>query len=175
MSGVHCLFDFPAHLPLYALVLGSIIGLILSSPQETISTRRWLALLPTGIVLAATFVLSLGRIEDLRNLDDPDYLYTATYRDLHRALVWAPTSSAWLYLGRNLIRDGSATSNPALCVTGESFVTRMAQLDPQNYRLWYELGQIRLGMKDYDRAVEAFQHAQQLRSWLSPPPIPGRK
>lgn len=173
VTAIHCLFDFPAHLPLYALALGAVTGLLIP-PQETITHTRfpWMWL-PCLISVAGATVIGLRHPENLKTMDDPGYLYTAKYRDLQRALVWAPSSSsAWLYLGQALYREGATRHSQELCVQGESFITRAAELDPRNYRLWYELGQTRLAMKDYPRAREAFEHARQLRSWLTPPPIP---
>ena len=167
VSAIHCFYDFPAHLPLYALVLGILAGLLLSPP----SRPAWTSL-PAGLGLAGALLLSLSQPERLKQLDDPLYLHTAKYRELNQALVWAPTSPAWLYLGRAMIREGSTRGSQELCAEGEKFVTRAAMLDPKNYRLWYELGEIRLAMKDTPRAVEAFQKAHELRSWMVPP-IPG--
>jgi len=173
VTAIHCIMDFPAHLPLYALVLGTLVGLLLTPPPELNRHTRWIALLPALIATVGAAFIAAYHPADVRNLDDPNYLYQAKNRDLHRALIWAPTSSAWLYLGRAMLKEGSVTQNGPLCGKAESFITRAATLDPQNYRLWYELGQVRLNLNDPQRAAEAFQKAQSLRSWLSPPAIPG--
>jgi O-antigen ligase len=169
VTGVHCLVDFPAHLPLYALVLGSLAGLLLPPPASSLA-----ACLPAGLGLLGAAVLALTPVANLRNMDDPTYLYTARYKDLHRALVWAPTSSAWLDLGRSMFREGANRESREICVVGEKFMTRAAELDPRNYRLWQELGNTRASLRDYDRATDAFRRAHELRSWLPIPTLPGK-
>jgi hypothetical protein len=182
VTSIHCLFDFPAHLPLYALVLGSIVGLLLppapsaagsESPPYPIK-KRLVWILPAAIGLIGSLGIGVTQLQRLRDLDNPAYLYTAKYRDLNRALVWAPTSSAWLYLGRALFKEGTNREARDLCTQGERLITHAAQLDPQNYRLWFELGQVRLSLGDNTRAAEAFQRAKALRSWMTPPPLQGK-
>jgi O-antigen ligase len=172
VTAIHCIFDFPAHLPIYALVLGALVGLLLTPVPET-HPRCWLTMTPALIALLGTIAIACYQPSAVRTMDDPNYLYKAKYRDLHRALIWAPTSSAWLYLGRTMFIEGSIVRNGPLCSQAESLMTRAATLDPQNYWLWYEVGQIRLSLDDKQRATEAFQKAQALRSWMTPPVIPG--
>ncbi|MEI6564069.1 MAG: O-antigen ligase family protein [bacterium] len=169
---IHCLFDFPAHLPLYALVLGSLAGLLLTQPPATTRSTRWLALSPGMVAVIGTALIALFHPTDVRNMDDQQYLYKAKYRELNRALIWAPTSPAWLFLGRAMLREGAIVGNGGLCAEGENFISRAAALDPQNYGLWYEVGKTRLALKDTDRANEAFRRAHALRSWITPPPNP---
>jgi len=171
VTAIHCILDFPAHLPLYALVLGSLAGLLLTPISGR--NNRWVAMLPVLIVMVGTVGIACSHPRDVRTMDDPNYLYLAKNRELHRALIWAPTSSAWLYLGQAMLKEGSAIGNTPLYRQGETFITRAAALDPQNYRLWYEVGQIRLRLNDHPGAEEAFRRAQALRSWLTPPSIPG--
>lgn len=173
VTATHCLFDFPAHHPLYALVLGSLVGLLIAPAPVANKASRWIALMPPGIALIGTLIITCFHAPDLKTMDDPNYLYQAKNRELHRALIWAPTSPAWLYLGRSMFKEGSITRNGHLCQQAELFMSRAAELDPKNYRLWYEVGQIRLDLKDHARAAEAFKNAQSLRSWMTPPTIPG--
>lgn len=168
VTGVHCLADFPAHLPLYALVMGSLAGLLLPPPAAPLA-----ACWPAGLGLLGAVILSLSPVAHLRNMDDPNYLYSAKYRDLYRALVWAPTSSAWLDLGRSIFREGAIRHSHETCVLGETFMSRAAELDPRNYRLWTEVGNTRSSLKDYRRAADAFKRAHELRSWLPIPSLPG--
>lgn len=182
VTSIHCLFDFPAHLPLYALVLGSLVGLLISpepaaegSERPPYPIKKRLALiLPAVIGLTGSLVIGVTQPQRLKNLDNPAYLYTAKYKELNRALVWAPTSSAWLYLGRALFKEGTNREARDICTQGEKLITHAAQLDPQNYRLWFELGQVRLSLGDNTRAAEAFQRAKALRAWMTPPPLRGR-
>ena len=171
VTGVHCLFDFPAHLPLYALVAGAIAGLLFPAPPTGTGWRKALVLLPTLTGLAVTLLL-VNQPANLKNMDDPEYLYQAQYRELCQAMVWAPTSSAWEYLGYAMYREGSNRRDHELSATGESFVTHAAILDPQNYWLWYHLGEMRLALKDNPGAADAFKRANALRAWLKPPRIP---
>lgn len=173
VTAVHCLFDFPAHLPLYALVLGALTGLLLTPASGLAGRARWAAMLPSATAVIGTILIMGQHRADLKRIDDPNYLYTATNRELQRALIWAPTSPAWLYLGRSVYKEGALTANGPLCHQAESLMSRAAELDPRNYRLWYEIGEVRLVLKENERAAEAFQKAQALRSWLTPPAIPG--
>ncbi len=79
-----------------------------------------------------------------------------------------------MYLGRALFKEGTSREARDLCTQGETLITHAAQLDPQNYRLWFELGQIRLSLGENTRAAEAFQRAKALRAWMTPPPLPGK-
>lgn len=169
VTALHCLFDFPAHLPLYALVLGGLAGVLLTPAAGDTRATRWAALSPALIAIIGTTLIAWNGPADIRTLDDPNFLYKAKNRDLHRALIWAPTSGAWLYLGRSLMKEGTATGNGPLCQQAERVITRAATLDPQNYRLWYEVGEVRLSLNDRPGATEAFQRAHALRSWMAPP------
>ena len=171
VTGVHCLFDFPAHLPLYALVAGTIAGLLFPAPATGAGWRKVLVLLPTLTGLAVTLLLMMNQPSNLKNMDDPEYLYQAQYRDLCQAMVWAPTSSAWEYLGYAIHREGVNRRDQELCTTGESFVAHAAMMDPQNYWLWYHLGEMRLALRDNSGAADAFKRANALRAWLKPPHI----
>lgn len=165
---VHGAFDFPARLPLYMVAAGVLVGLVLPAPA-----RPRNALLPAGTILLLAGMVLLGQPARIKNLDDPNYLQGARYRELQQALVWAPTSTAWLYLGHGMYREGQTRLTPELASVGIQFITRSAQLDPQNYRLWYELGETRLTVGDRTGALEAFTHAKKLRAWLTIPPMPG--
>ena len=169
VTALHCLFDFPAHLPLYALVLGSLAGLLITPAPAAGGGRRWIAMAPALIAILGTVLIAWHYPTDIRTMDDPNFLYKANNRELQRALIWAPTSASWLYLGRSLMKEASVTGNGPLCRKAETFITRAAKLDPQNYRLWYEVGEVRLRLNDHPGAAEAFQRAQALRSWMVPP------
>ena len=174
VTGIHSLFDFPVHLPLYALILGSIAGLLLPLAATPPSLRsRLTAALPCLVGLAGTLVILSQRPVDLKIMDDPNHLQNATYKTLRQALVWAPTSTAWLYLGHAMYREGYIRRSYEFSALGESLVTRAAALDPNNYRLWYELGEVRVSLNKTNEAAEAFARAQALRSWLTPPVLPG--
>ncbi len=173
VAGVHCLIDFPAHLPIYALVAGSLAGLLFPPPTPGSGRRKSMALLPALIGLTVTLALLVNHPADLKNMDDPRRLSGTHYRDLFQAMVWAPTSPAWEYLGHAMYREGSNRRDRELSATGESFVSHAAMLDPQNYWLWYHLGEMRLALSDKAGAADAFKRANTLRAWLKPPRLPG--
>lgn len=172
VTATHCVFDFPLHLPLYAVVLASLAGLALPSPVETSPCRRALYLTPVFIGLAGCAIIGLVTPGSLRQFDSYNHLRKADPAQLRRALIWAPTSwHAWYYLGRTACSEGVTRRRVTLCFFGEELMTEATRLDPQNYRLWYAVGKTRLALKDYDRAEEAFARGQKLRPWLTPPPI----
>lgn len=171
-AAVHCAFDFPVRLPLYAIVLSSLIGLILHAPASRESSRRRLfRLAPAVVGVASAAVLAMGPLSSLQRLDSYDLLGESTLPELRQAIVWAPTSwHAWYMSGRSACDQGIHSNRLDLCVFGEILMTRAGQCDPNNYRLWYDIGQTRLALKQYDSADAAFARAKSLRSWLTPPP-----
>lgn len=176
VAAVHCLFDFPFHLPLYTVTLASLIGLILPAPApERTPVRRLLQLAPVFVGLSASAVIALSSAGRLRDVDTFEALERAQLPELRRAVVWAPTSwHAWYFLGRAACTQGVATRQVHLCFFGEELMTQATRYDPQNYRLWYELGRTRRALREYDRAREAFYRAHELRPWLPVPPLGGK-
>ncbi len=172
VAGLHALWDFAILVPVYAVTLAALIGLLLPPPEPATGYRRALRLAPALVGLLAAAWIALGSLSDLRRLDAHEALQTAPIPDLQRALVWAPTSwHAWYYLGIAVARDGVYRGNMRACLLGERFVTRAAGHDPNNYRLWFKLGEMRLALMDYDGARTAFARAKSLRPWLAPPPL----
>jgi O-antigen ligase len=172
VTATHGLFDFSLHLPLYAVVLGSLVGLMLPAPANATPGRRPFALAPVFIALAGCAAIGLLSPASLRQLDSYQHLGRTDPSQLRQALNWAPTSwHAWYYLGETACRAGIARRSVKLCYFGEEMMTEATRLDPQNYRLWYAVGRTRLALKEYDRAEAAFARAKRLRPWLTPPPI----
>ena len=96
-------------------------------------------------------------------------LHQAKTQDLVRALAWAPTYwYTWNALGCRLADRGSREA----VALGEHYVAVAAGYDPNNYRLWADLGKFRLSLRDNAGARQAFARARQLRPWLSLPPVP---
>lgn len=170
-AAIHGAFDFALHLPLYAVVLASLAGLCLSPPGVAPQRRLAFALAPAALGLLASAAIGLSAGTTLRRLDTDDFLGSASPVDLRRALISAPTSwHAWYYLGHGAWLEGNSRHDTRLLRFGASLMTQAAWLDPQNYRLWYALGEARLTLKDYARADAAFARARQLRPWRTPPP-----
>lgn len=173
-AAVHCLLDFPLHLPLYATVLASLVGLAI--PVSSVSRLRWVALTPALLGALAAAVLAWVPASHLRLRDAEEHLMRASPEELRAALVSAPTSwHAWYYLGRRVCQEGVTRRNLPLCYFGEDLMTEATRLDPQNYRLWYLVGRTRMVLREYDRADAAFARAQALRPWMTPPPMPRRR
>jgi O-antigen ligase len=170
-AAVHCAFDFPAHLPLYAVVLASLVGLLFDPPDtRELARTRLFRLAPACIGVTAAALLALGPLSSLQRLDSYDLLGESSPPDLQRAIVWAPTSwHAWYMSGRTACEQGLAANRLDLCVFGETLMSHAGRCDPMNYRLWYDIGQTRLALKQYTEADAAFAHARALRPWLHPP------
>ena len=175
VASAHALWDFAALVPVYAVVTASLIGVLLPVPEPGSGPQRLIRLAPllAGLLVSAALVPTLG---DLRKLEAPETLRSATIPELQRALVWAPTSwHAWYYLGVAIAQYGVDHRLPRACRLGERIASHAAECDPNNYRLWYRLGEMRLALKDGEGARAAFDRARALRPWLAPPPldIPG--
>lgn len=170
--GAHALWDFAVLVPAYAVVLATLVGLLLPPSPPDRGVRHTLRLAPALAGLLAVSWLALVGITNVRQMDDPEAIPMASIPELQRALVWAPTSwHAWYYLGVDVARDGVEHANPQRCRLGARLASQAVRCDPQNYRLWYQLGELRLELLDADGADYAFQRAQALRPWLSPPPV----
>lgn len=182
VAAVHATLDFALHVPLVAVTLAAVAGAALPPPSRSPShpapdapPRRfrlptsleapWTA--PASCLLAGLILFQLSHA--MRHLDSPDYLADAPPAQAAHALAWAPTSAyAWLLLGHHAL----ASTHPDATHSGALFLTRAAQYDPNNYRIWHYLGHIRLSIGDPQGAREAFARAKALRDWLDIPPIP---
>ncbi len=176
-AAVHNAVDFPARQPLYAIVLASLAGLLFVPPSmhETICRFR-LRLIPAAVTLLGCMILSIGPMSSLQRLDSYSLLANLSPAELRRALNWAPTSwHAWYMSGRTACDAGLATQRVDLCVFGENLMTQAAAYDPNNYRLWYDLGLVRRALRQHGRADQAFARAKELRPWVSPPPAERRQ
>ena len=176
-AAAHACLDFPLHVPLYAVTLGSLLGLRLA-PAETATAsgapqgaqRMAAAAAPAVVGLALIAVLANSVYGAMYRLDSYEFAPLAGPGSLTRAVQWAPTSwQAWYYLGRVATAASTADRDPNLYSYGVRCVTRAAEYDPQNYRLWYQLGMLRRSLGDHAGAGEAFARATRLRPWLHPP------
>lgn len=166
----HGMVDVPLQVPLYAVTAATLAGILLfpapraESPASFPRFRLLFALPP---VLVAGF---LGFMSSrLRTMDAPTYLEYAGARDVQTALVWAPSSwHAWYYLGRHafMLHTPEATRFGAQCMM------RAGECDPNNYRLWLEIGKAHQGIGDIEGARAAFKRVRELRDWVPIPALP---
>lgn len=173
----HNMVDFPARLPLYAVTLGSLAGLLLNPPPlvEGLTAFR-LRLLPAAIAVTGAAMLTLVPLSSLQRLDSYSLLGAAEKQEIQRAIAWAPTSwNAWYMAGRTACEEGISKNRLDFCIFGESLMTQAARCDPNNYRLWYDVGLTRRALGEYSRADAAFARAQELRPWMKPPPRERKK
>ncbi len=172
---VHSCFDFPLRIPLYALTVATFIGLLfrplpLRWPGKILGgleTGPSLALLPT---LCCLILIGLHPFQrEAHVMDHPAFLQQASTRDRLRAIIWSPANAqAWFFLGWQ-IGVLNPKDYPTEYRLAERCVTRSAQLDPQNYRIWRHLTAMRQALDDRSGAEEAWDKAHALRPWVSRP------
>ncbi len=167
VAAVHGMVDFPHHIPLYAVVLASLASFAFPAPLTVVNRDGAPA---TGWRSAAWCIAVVLMVapawRSMHRSDNPHALPHASLPELMHAVAWAPTSwQAWYEFGRRCFF--AQTWDAARL--GEDAITRAAQLDPNNYLLWYEVGQLRLNMNDRSGAQKAFERVRELRSWV---PIP---
>jgi O-antigen ligase len=169
-AGAHAIMDAPCLIPLYTITLACLLALAVRPPATDLPRavpvwRPWPAY---GAVAAALLLLLLS--PRIRTLDLPAYIEYAGPRELGRALIWAPTQwQAWYHLGR----QACLLDTPAGFRFGERCYTQAAAYDPNNYRLWREVGDLRLNIGDRARAAAAYRRAKELRHWLDVPDLSG--
>ena len=152
-AAVHALVDFPLHLPLYALTVAALAGMLRGKTDATFPTLACLVI-----------ALSLGAF-DLQ-LDMGGRIIRAGISDTARALAAAPTSPvAWRRLSALLwVRD-----TPSTRALAERCLTQAAVYDPNNYPLWIRLGDQRRELGNNRGAMEAYRRVKQLRDWVDVP------
>jgi tetratricopeptide (TPR) repeat protein len=172
---VHSFFDFPLRIPLYALTVATLVGLLfrplpLRWPGKILchlDAGPSLALLPAVCCL---ILIGLHPFQQAaHSLDHPAFLQQASIQDRIRAITWSPANAqAWFFLGWKIgVLDPK--DYPAEYRLAERCVTRAAQLDPQNYRIWRYLTSLRQALNDPTSAEEAWEKARALRPWISRP------
>lgn len=174
----HSAVDFADRVPLYFIVLCSMIGLMTGSGEDkagedipaTSSSpfRRPAARIavPGVGVLIVGMVSLYGRMP--HDLDSEGRLLSAGPGELVQALEWSPTSwRAWYYLGKKT----AALGTPDEVKFGERCIARAAGYDPNNYLVWRDLALVRWQMNDRDGAMEAYSRVKSLRSWVKMPEL----
>jgi len=166
-AAVHAGVDLCPRVPLYAVTMSSLAGLLVCSPpgrapERSLSGRRAHLLSTAVVMVLAPLMFTVGR------LDSHVYLSRASASGLKRALVWAPTSwYTWAHLGDRLVVEGGEAER-----VGLEYISQAAEYDPNNYRLWIYLGEQLLRVKEYKRARAAFVRVHELRHWIQVPDIP---
>jgi len=156
VAATHALVDFPLHLPLYALTLAMLAGMLASGADAPGNGSPW----PSAVGLLMLLALLPA---DLK-LDDDGRLGRAGFPDTARALAAAPASPvAWRRLAALLWQTNTETTRrlSARCLT------QAAAYDPNNYPLWKHLGERRMQLGDVRSAIEANRRAKALRPWLN--------
>jgi O-antigen ligase len=169
--GVHSFFDSPLLIPLNAMLAGSLLGLSLSI-EEGVSRPAQIGTRPYSVIFATVLAVLFGLVAiPSHRKDSIRFCRSASAAELAKALPGAPSSwMHWYYLGRQAYR----TRTPEGRVFSEACITRAAELDPNNYKIWRELGELRLGMGNRAGAAAAFRRVRELgRDWVNLPPVPG--
>ncbi len=166
-AAVHALVDFPMHLPLYALTLGSLTGMLWPAAPPTPPPpgggpddhpHAWIG----AAGLAACLLLPCV---DLR-LDQAGRLAGTDLTETARALAAAPSSPiAWRRLAALLWEEGT----PSARTLAERCLSQAAAYDPNNYPLWRRLGDVRQELGDRRGAMDAYQRVKTLRPWVNVP------
>lgn len=175
---IHALFDFPIRIPLYAFLLASLLGMVVTRPpapnsdlQDEPARSRpnpflyagpWLAL---GLLIVILVALQGNRIY---RYDRSRSLKTMDPNQLIRALTWAPTSwQAWYYLGESAMDRKRIAAKRF----GERCISIAAAYNPNRASLWARVGHARLRLGRPASAKRAFDRATALRHWIDVPNI----
>ncbi len=170
-AGAHSMFDSPLLIPLNTMLTASVLGLSLSI-EEGISKPANVSTRPYAVIYASIIALVFGLLcIPMHRKDSIRFCRTASAEQLVRALPTAPSSwMHWYYLGRR----SCLTKTRQGRLFGEHCISRAAELDPNNYKIWRELGKLRLRLGDHAGAAAAFRHVRELgRHWVNLPPVPG--
>jgi len=171
-AAAHSAVDYPLHIPLYSIPLASIVGLAL--PRSIAAAfggsirQRLRDALPAGIGVAVSFLLifTWGR---KTHSDATFRLRGASLLQLCDALMWAPTSQyAWFEMGKDIGRKRT----PEARLLATRCLDRAGKMDPNNYKLWYKIGERKDKLRDREGAARAFKRASDLRDWLQVPYLP---
>jgi O-antigen ligase len=169
-AAAHALVDFPMHLPLYAITLAAITGLLWPIPGDdgTDGPPRYATEVPalTRWMGAAGFATALLLLCVDTRLDMAGRIGSANLADTSRALAGAPTSPvAWRRLAALLWQNGT----PPAQALAERCLTQAAAYDPNNYPLWTRLGDMRRDLGDKPGAMDAYRRVKSLRDWVNVP------
>ncbi len=191
-AAVHALADFPLHLPLYALTVAALAGMLRGEggdcrPQTAdcrlqtgdgrpktediggkseIRNQKSEIRNPSTFAPFACLVIALALTAFDLQLDMDGRITRAGLPDTARALAAAPTDPvAWRRLAALLWQ----TDSPPARTLAEHCLTQAAAYDPNNYPLWQHLGDQRRELGDNHGAMEAYRRVKALRSWVNVP------
>jgi O-antigen ligase len=167
-AGIHALFEFVMHLPLYEVILATIIGLHWrqrveqrgGNPQQV---SPWPLMAALGITVAL-----LPTVRSAQQLDKLGHISAADPPALLRALVSAPTSPhAWMRLAeRTMALHPEQTELIQVCAD------QAVNYDPNSYDMWRRLGRLRQAQDDTPGARAAYRQVKRLRAWATVPQLP---
>ena len=163
VAGVHAGFDFPLQIPLYLIVLASLVGLVLSQRQATEATAMSRPF-PLAAGIAALGIVGLISLSgrQVYTMDSSDSVVEAGPNELCKMLTWSPTSwQTWYHLGNASLRSAAEDVR----MFGEQCIVRSLEYDPQNYQVWEKLYQVRHRRDDLQAAKEPYKTRKRLRSW----------
>jgi len=175
MAGMQSATDFIMHLPLYSLLVFSILGLIFSqSPrkrgfEETGEHYQPISL--PGVLGLSVAVVMCFFMAPMQRFDSWGYLAGTKPLAAGRAMVWAPTCPlAWRRFGIKIAEASDASRESR--EFGERCLTQAARYDPRSPKLWLRLGKLRLEIGDTPGAREAFARVKELKPWMGTPAVP---
>ncbi len=161
-AGAHSMFDFILHLPLYAIVLATIVGAGATLRQDHKLYRA-------AIIL--TLLVAIGLIPLLKPLtkyDKDGYVISASNDQLAKLLTWTPTNTMVL---RRLAASIRRINKSETDVFAEEILIKISEYDPTNFKSWINLGNILLKRGDKIGAKECFDKATEIRCWAPVPKI----
>ena len=171
-AAVHAFLDYPLHIPLYAIPLASIAGLILPPSLARPHGATAAARLRHALPLLCTALLSVGLVRVWGNQLHFDSVIHIHRGDLNmgvRAVRFSPSSAfAWYYLGRKVSKEKTHETR----LLALQCLSRAGQLDPNNYKLWYRIGRRKHNLRDRPGAAQAFARVKELRDWHQVPYLP---
>lgn len=159
---IHCLYDFPLHIPIYGVVFASLIGLLLPRGNETSESSLYRYFSFTAFLLAVTGVFATYILigEKISTMDKYDYSEKASRKELLHAMTYAPGMwSNWYYFGLETIKQETTQSY----ILGDKCLERAVTLDPLNPYAWRHLARVRKSLGLLEEAEEAFEHYLSLR------------
>ncbi|MDA0578130.1 MAG: O-antigen ligase family protein [Verrucomicrobia bacterium] len=168
VAAVHATVDYALHIPLYTITAAALAGLIIPPlrPAPTRASRLAFAA-PAALLLIVTTTMAFGWGR-LIAFDDQGVLARASLRQLTDTMRWSPTSPyAWYNFADRLKNVGTPESS----LLARQALQRVAELDPNNYRLMNDVGHAFMALGDIDNARKSFARVKELRDWVQVPDL----